>query len=155
MKTIPIGIVLSASLFFAGCGGGSTTSSIPGRTGGASMVLATAVIDGGPAFVNGAGHAVYTFDGDTTSNRSNCTGQCAAVWPPIVPPAVTLTSPWASFTRSDGSMQLSYNGEPFYAFSGDSAPGVANGNGVNGFHLARPLAGSGNGVPPGNPGYNP
>jgi predicted lipoprotein with Yx(FWY)xxD motif len=156
MKSIPIGLVLSAALFIAGCGGGGmTTSSVPTRSGGGATVLSTAVIDGGPAFVNGAQHAVYTFDGDTSANHSNCTGQCAAVWPPVTPPSVALTTPWAAFVRSDGSQQLSYNNKPLYTFTGDSAPGVANGNGLNGFHLARPLAGSGNGVPPGNPGYNP
>jgi predicted lipoprotein with Yx(FWY)xxD motif len=157
MKTTSIGFGLLASLLLAGCGaGGSSTPNIPHSSGGgAATILSTAVIDGGPAFVDGAQHAVYTFDGDKTANQSTCTGQCAAVWPPLPPPTTLLVSPWASFTRTDGSQQLSYNGKPLYAFSGDSKPDVATGNGVNGFHLARPAAGTGNGVPPGNPGYNP
>jgi predicted lipoprotein with Yx(FWY)xxD motif len=153
MKTSSIGFGLIASLFLAGCGGGSTSPNVPPPSG--VTVLSTAVIDGGPAFVNGVQHAVYTSNGDTTNNQSNCTGQCASVWPPVSPPPVTLSAPWASFTRSDGSRQLSYNGKPLYTFSGDTAPGAAKGNGLNGFHLARPAAGPGNGVPPGNPGYNP
>jgi len=152
MKTTTIGMALSALVLLAGCGGGgTTTSTVPPRSGGAT-VLSTAVIDGGPAFVNAAQHAVYTFDSDTT-NHSSCTGQCAGVWPPVVPPSAALTPPWASFARSDGSQQLSYNGKPLYTFTGDTAPDVGTGNGVNGFHLARPAAGAGNGVPPGNPGY--
>lgn len=153
MKTSSIGFGLVAAVLLAGCGGGSTSTSMPRPSG--VTVLSTAVIDGGPAFVNSAQHAVYTSDGDTTNNQSNCTGQCASVWPPVSPPSVALSAPWASFMRSDGSQQLSYNGKPLYTFTGDTAPDVATGNGLNGFHLARPLAGSGNGVPPGDPGYNP
>jgi predicted lipoprotein with Yx(FWY)xxD motif len=154
MKTSTIGLALIASVLLAGCGGGSTGTTMPRPAGGAS-ILSTAVIDGGPAFVNSAQHAVYTFDGDTTPNQSKCTGQCAGVWPPVSPPSVALSAPWASFMRSDGSQQLSYNGKPLYTFTGDTAPNVATGNGLNGFHVARPLAGAGNGVAPGNPGYNP
>jgi len=127
---------------------------VPAGGGGGPTVLATAVIDGAPAFVNSEQHAVYTFSGDA-NNQSNCTGQCATVWPPVAPPPVVLADPWASFMRADGSRQLSYNAKPLYTFTGDSAAGVATGNGVDGFHLARPAAGSGNGVPPGNPGYHP
>ena len=34
--------------------------------------------------------------------------------------------------RSDGSMQVTYNNLPLYYFSGDKAPGDANGQGVGG-----------------------
>jgi predicted lipoprotein with Yx(FWY)xxD motif len=88
--------------------------------------------------VNAAGHAVYIFDGDTQMNQSNCTGQCAAEWPPVAPPTNVLPAPWAQFKRSDGSQQLSYKGKPLYTFVADTQPFVAGGNGVGGFHLARP-----------------
>jgi predicted lipoprotein with Yx(FWY)xxD motif len=151
MKITAIGTGLIAALLLAGCGGGASTS-LPHSN---ATVLSTAIINGSPAFVNSVHHAVYTSDGDTTKNQSNCTGECAAVWPPVPPPSVTLTAPWASFSRADGSLELSYNGKPLYTFSGDTAPDVATGDGLNGFHVARPLPGAGNGVSPGNPGYNP
>jgi Secreted repeat of unknown function len=34
-------------------------------------------------------------------------------------------------TRSDGSMQETWNGHPLYTYVGDSAPGQAKGNGLN------------------------
>ena len=34
-------------------------------------------------------------------------------------------------TRSDGSVQAAYDGHPLYTYVGDSAPGQANGNGLN------------------------
>jgi predicted lipoprotein with Yx(FWY)xxD motif len=45
--------------------------------------------------------------------------------------------------------QLAYNGSPLYTFSGDT-PGVASGNGMNGFSLARPATA---GSPTNMPGY--
>jgi predicted lipoprotein with Yx(FWY)xxD motif len=153
MKSIGLGLVASALL--AGCSGGSAASGPPQTPPLANAVLATAIIGGKPAFVNSAQHAVYTFDGDTIANQSTCSGSCAAVWPPVAAPKVSLTSPFASFRRGDGSTQLSYNGKPLYTFVGDTQPNIATGDGVNGFHVARPLPGTGNGVPPGMPGYHP
>jgi predicted lipoprotein with Yx(FWY)xxD motif len=102
-------------------------------------VLQTQNLDGGPAFVTSADFPVYESSADGM-DMSNCTGGCLSVWPLVPPPAGALPSPWSSFTRSDnGQKQLAYNGHPLYTFSSDS-PGVANGNGVNGFSLARPVA---------------
>jgi len=103
-------------------------------------VLQSENIDGSPAFVTSTDLPVYTSDADGT-DISNCTGECLSVWPSVAPPAgVTLTTPWSSFKRSDnGTTQLAYNGAPLYTFSGDTA-GVSNGNGTNGFSLARPAA---------------
>ena len=37
----------------------------------------------------------------------------------------------ATITRSDGSVQATYNGHPLYTYKGDAAPGQAKGNGLN------------------------
>ncbi len=42
-----------------------------------------------------------------------------------------VTGKLATITRSDGSVQATYNGHPLYTYSGDSAPGQAKGNGLN------------------------
>jgi predicted lipoprotein with Yx(FWY)xxD motif len=34
-------------------------------------------------------------------------------------------------TRSDGSKQATWNGHPLYTYAGDTAPGMAKGNGKN------------------------
>ena len=150
---------LAGVILIAGCSGGGGVSSLvtpmtsrstsstptsaptsaPSVAPSADGVLQTQNLDGGPAFVTSADLPVYTSDGGTT-DKSNCTGGCLAIWPSVPPPGGTLPSPWSSFTRSDnGQKQLAYNGQPLYTFA-DDTPGVANGQGDMGFSLARPLA---------------
>ena len=42
-----------------------------------------------------------------------------------------VTGMLSVLTRSDGSVQAAYDGHPLYTYVGDSAPGQANGNGLN------------------------
>jgi predicted lipoprotein with Yx(FWY)xxD motif len=60
---------------------------------------------------------------------------CTGAWPPVSPPnGVALSTGFTSFTRSDNNAaQLAYNGHPLYTFSGDTAAGQTNGNGINSF----------------------
>jgi predicted lipoprotein with Yx(FWY)xxD motif len=154
MKRTTMALGLLTLALAAGCsGGGSGGASAsnpyfpppgpspaptPAPTNNPSSVLATHNINGGAAFVDSSNHAVYTFDGDTTANQSNCTCGCAAVWPAVAPPRSNLPRPWAEFRRGDGSLQLSYKGKPLYTFVNDTQPFVATGDGVDGFHVARP-----------------
>jgi predicted lipoprotein with Yx(FWY)xxD motif len=58
---------------------------------------------------------------------------------------------WTVFQRSDGNLQLAYNGWPLYTYSGDSASGQTNGNGITSFGgvwtIARPNMANAPGVP--------
>lgn len=165
MKNISLALGLAAALL-AGCGGGGSSTPVqPGTSSNSpstpttsptssNSVLSTMTLNGGTAFVTSGQLPVYTFAGDTVANQSSCTaaGGCLGVWPPVSPPAGTLPAPWAAFVRADNSqMQLSYNGAALYTFVSDS-PGVARGDGVENFHLARPLA-AGSPTGPGTPGY--
>ena len=136
----------------AACGGGGSTSGGPygGVVPGgptpppASAPLSTASINGSPGFVAANGHTVYVFDADLVApNASQCNAGCSGVWPPVtVAPGTQLPSPWAMFTRTDGSTQLSYKTRAVYTYSGDTSAGTFNGDGlnVNGgvWHVARP-----------------
>jgi hypothetical protein len=79
--------VLGLSMLTA-CGGGNSNSSGQSST---SHSLATAQADNlGTIVVDGTGRTLYVFDKDTASPpKSNCDGDCAAMWPPV--PAGTGT----------------------------------------------------------------
>ncbi len=98
-----------------------------------SGALKTTKIGGVAVLTNAKGFTLYSFVPDT-STKSNCNGSCATYWPPVKGPATAgtgVTGKLATITRSDGSVQATYNGHPLYTYVGDKAPGQAKGNGLN------------------------
>ena len=93
----------------------------------------TATIGGVTVLTDTSGFTLYWFAPDTAT-RSNCTGTCAAYWPPLTgtPSAGPgVTGKLATIKRSDGTAQVAYNGHPLYTYIGDTAPGQNFGNGLN------------------------
>lgn len=115
----------------------------------------------GTYLADGAGRTLYVFDDDTSRPpRSNCNGDCAKAWPPLL-----IKSPGKIFPkgvnpkiigyveRADGHCQVTVNGHPVYYFIADAKPGDINGQGVNGKWFAvAPNGGKTTNVPvfPGN-----
>ena len=105
--------------------------------GGGPAVMTATVGTQGTLLVAGAnGMTVYTYAKDiANSGTSACTGGCIARWPALTVPAGStpaggsgVTGKLGTITRSDdGSTQVTYNGLPLYFYSGDTAPGDANG----------------------------
>lgn len=93
----------------------------------------------GQALVDDKGMTLYTFDRDT-AGKSNCNGQCAQNWPPLMAPANASSSgDWSVVTRDDGSRQWAYKGKPLYTWVRDAKPGDVTGDGVNNvWHIAKP-----------------
>jgi predicted lipoprotein with Yx(FWY)xxD motif len=126
----------------ASCGGGNSNNkpiaSAPPKT--ASGQPATVGVQNtslGKVLDNGQGRTLYVFQGDS-GTKSNCSGACATNWPPLTSTKPTVgkganASMIGTSKRSDGSTQVTYNGHPLYTFTGDSAPGDTNGQGVNAF----------------------
>ncbi len=92
------------------------------------------------------GMTLYVFQKDTPG-VSNCSGQCAALWPPLLVTKggqVTLTgggdsTKLGTITRADGTTQVTYNNQPLYYFTKDKAPGDTTGQGVGGvWFVAKP-----------------
>jgi predicted lipoprotein with Yx(FWY)xxD motif len=114
--------VIGASV--ATAGGPATTA--PGA-------LKAVRIGGMTVLADANGRTLYWFAPDTAA-RSACYGSCTTYWPTVKGPAATgpgVTGKLSVLTRSDGSVQAAYDGHPLYTYVGDSAPGQANGNGLN------------------------
>ncbi|HUD37059.1 MAG TPA: hypothetical protein VMR14_09190 [Streptosporangiaceae bacterium] len=134
---VPVGLA-AAALIATGCGS-SSSSSTPATSGGthpaaaSGNTLETKTIGGVSVLTNAKGFTLYWFAPDT-STTSKCNGTCATFWPPVKGPASAgsgVTGTLATITRSDGSVQASYDGHPLYTYKGDTAPGENKGNGLN------------------------
>lgn len=91
------------------------------------------------------GMTLYIFKNDT-ADTSSCTGSCATNWPPLtVANGTTITGPtgatgtFSLIARPDGTMQVAYDHQPLYHYSGDSAAGDTTGQGFNGKWFVAPL----------------
>ena len=93
----------------------------------------------GQALVDLNGMTLYVFDRDG-NGKSNCNGQCAVSWLPLIADTDAQASGSFSFiTRDDGRKQWAYKGKPLYTWANDKKPGDANGDGVNRvWHVASP-----------------
>ncbi len=82
---------------------------------------------------------LYTFDKDK-KNTSNCYGDCAAKWPPLLgETGMELEPGYKLIDRKDGTKQVAYKGQPLYLWFKDEKPGDMTGDGVKGvWHTARP-----------------
>jgi predicted lipoprotein with Yx(FWY)xxD motif len=104
----------------------------------AATVITTHTGTAGTYLTNGSGRSVYLWVKDPMG-KSVCDGACASAWPPVTTTGTPTASGGAvatdlgTFTRSDGSKQVTYDGHPLYYFAGDSGPGMTAGQGLNGF----------------------
>jgi predicted lipoprotein with Yx(FWY)xxD motif len=140
------GGAIGTALLVAACSSGGSSGSAATTPTGApasnsasatgSTVITTASSAAGTFLTTGSGRAVYLWTKDT-GGTSACTGACEGQWPPVTGTATAAGSVKASdlgtITRSDGTTQVTYDGHPLYYFAGDSGPGMANGQGSNGF----------------------
>ncbi len=136
-------------------GGGATNPPAASSAGGGVEVD---VAQGGPGahLADSAGKSLYIRTSDS-ANTSTCSGGCATNWPPLTLQAgqnptagAGVTGTLGSFKRADGSTQATLNGMPLYYFSGDTAPGQTNGQGIQGvWFVAAPGGGPVGGAPSG------
>jgi predicted lipoprotein with Yx(FWY)xxD motif len=148
-RKIPLALKLglpfvTAAVLATACSSGGTNNSPSGSgsaaAGGSSSATTVDVHAGnGASFLtDSSGRSLYLFESDTSA-KSTCSGACAAAWPPLIAKGAPMAGTGATasdlgtIARSDGTKQVSYEGHPLYYFSGDSAAGQTNGEGVNGF----------------------
>jgi predicted lipoprotein with Yx(FWY)xxD motif len=91
--------------------------------------------------VDAKGRTLYRLQGDTTSHLLCTSTACVGAWPPLtvksgstkVQAGNGVKGKLAVFKRPDGKFQVTLRGLPLYRFSGDSAKGQANGEGITSF----------------------
>jgi len=121
-----------AALVLLGVAVGNATAAAPAAAS-AGTTLKTTTIGGTTVLTNGKGFTLYSFAPDTPTT-SKCYGTCAAYWPPAIGSSTAgsgLPGKTGTIKRTDGSLQLTYNGHPLYTYVGDSGPGQASGNNLN------------------------
>ncbi len=125
---------------------GATQTAGGGTTAGTSTVMIAQAGALGQILTDKNGMTLYTFKNDVAgSGKSSVPAAIQANWPPLtlasgnpVPPS-GLPGPLATFTRDDGSMQVTYKGMPLYTFVNDKAPGDTKGQGLGGvWFVAQP-----------------
>lgn len=177
-RSIVITLGLFLAMFLAACGSYTTTGGGPygsgstnppattPTTGGSSSATAiqtmTATVKGQSQTVltNAQGMTLYYFTADSAT-QSACSGSCAQMWPPLLftgsggPTSSTSLAGKLSIQTDANGSQVEYNGHPLYTFSGDTAPGQTNGEGLFGmWFVATPnLPVQGGGSTSGGYGY--
>jgi predicted lipoprotein with Yx(FWY)xxD motif len=124
--------VVLAVLGIVAAGALSVTAN--GSTNASSVALRTTAL--GKVLVGSNGRTLYLFTADKGS--SACYGKCAVVWPPLLAsdPSVSTglnSSILGTTKRTDGKLQVTYNGHPLYYFVKDTKVGDANGEGIDHF----------------------
>ena len=127
MRTLRISAALAGLALLAACAGDMDG---PAKVGDTAM---------GKVLTDSKGMTLYTFDRDT-AGKSNCNGQCAQNWPPLMASADAKASgDWTVVTRDDGSRMWAYKGKPLYTWVRDSKAGDTTGDGVNNvWRVAKP-----------------
>lgn len=142
---MPAGVA-AAALIAAGCGSSGGSASAPtgnthtaaapaanGGTAASGSALKSAKIGSVVVLTDAKGFTLYWFAIDTAT-KSNCSGACAAYWPPVIGAQTSgsgISGKFGTIRRSDGSLQTTYNGHPLYTYLADSAPGQTRGNNIN------------------------
>jgi len=117
-----------------------TTAGVLTATAQTPIVQVAANATYGNILVNAQGMTLYELTSEAGGNIQ-CTGACTGVWPPLTLPSGTttptggtgVTGTLGTVTRSDGTVQVTYGGYPLYTYSGDTAAGQTNGQGIQAF----------------------
>lgn len=109
-----------------------TVSSSTATSDASTIQTGTAKVSGKDTTVleNGQGHTLYYFTKDTpTHSACDANSTCASLWPAVkVSQRPSVSGVTGTFSRYHG--QLEYQGHLLYAYSGDTASGEANGEGL-------------------------
>jgi predicted lipoprotein with Yx(FWY)xxD motif len=120
-----------------------TGTSSPAASSSAITISAKSVPGVGTVLVNSKGQTLYMLTSEK-GGKITCTDDngCTKVWPDTeLPKGVTSATAGSGIQasllgtvkNSAGEMYVVYHGWPLYTYTGDSAPGQANGEGITAF----------------------
>ena len=144
-----VGVALVAAACSSAAATPTPTTAATSPTPATSLTLAETIDPTLGTYLTGQnGMTLYVSTSDTP-DTSACTDTCATTWPPLtVATGATITGPsdatgaFATITRSDGTIQVTYNHLPLYYNSGDSAAGNTTGQGLGSTWFVAPASGS-------------
>lgn len=135
-----IGVVVVAACTGSGTPAPPATVTPAAVSGG--VTVGTATTGRGVVLTGANGLTLYTHAGDTATT-STCTSSCLTAWPPltVATAAQAAAAPGvdgqlATLVRPEGSIQVTYDGQPLYYWQGDTKPGDVTGQGKAGFSVA-------------------
>jgi predicted lipoprotein with Yx(FWY)xxD motif len=130
-------VVFAIAISLAACGGGvdgGRSSSASSGSKGTATTVSTKRIDGKSVLVDADGKALYTSD-EEADGRVRCTDDaCRRFWQPLTiqggqPTGNVNGGTLGVLQRSDGKMQVTFNGAPVYRFAEDQS-GTLNADGL-------------------------
>jgi predicted lipoprotein with Yx(FWY)xxD motif len=126
--------LLAAVTIFPG-GGGALAARPPAKV----TIESATVAALGSVLVNARGLTLYA----EAKRSASCTGGCATTWLPLlsgtakpVAGSGLTAAKLGTVTRSDGHVQVTYNGLALYRYAADAKAGDANGQGAGGLWFA-------------------
>jgi predicted lipoprotein with Yx(FWY)xxD motif len=133
---------IAVSLLIAACGSSSssnTTSSAAGAQP-ASQTTSSAVVKTvsnptlGTILVNSQGMTLYHLSGEQNGKFICTSSACVGVWHPLTASSSAAPSgevgSLGTVKRPDGTLQVTYKGEPLYTFAQDQQSGETKGQGI-------------------------
>jgi predicted lipoprotein with Yx(FWY)xxD motif len=134
-QTALVAVLALSAIVVSACGGSSSTSK---TTGASSATVDVKTMAGyGKVLVTASGQPLYVFSSDP-SGGSKCTGSCAKLWKPLTQTGAPSGGPGvngsllSSFTRTDAGIQILYNKQALYTYTGSgliSAEGLSSNGG--------------------------
>ena len=130
--------LIGTAWLIGACGSGTTEGTPASAASAPTVTIKTTTGRDGTYLTDLSGRALYMWVGDD-HDRSNCSGECAVAWPPLVTRGAPKASGGAqsaylgTITRSDGGRQVTYRGHPLYYFVVDFGPGTTKGQGGGSF----------------------
>ena len=147
-------LIAGALATLAACGGSSAAGTSGGAGSSSSGTVATGSTSLGTVLTNSSGFTLYYFTPEQ-GGKVVCAADssCKSTWPPVTSSSGAPSAPsgvngtFGVVTLPDGSAEVTFNGWPLHTYSGDSASGQTNGQGIGGqwFAATPGLTSSGSG----------